>query len=97
METHDIPRWIKDLENDDLNFIRQFLLSSGSLKEMANYYGVTYPTLRLRLDRLIDKVKISETTDDPFERKIKQMALDGDLSVSTLKDILRHYRAGKDS
>ena len=38
-------------------FIKKFLLASGSLKEVAGLYGVTYPTVRLRLDRLIDVYK----------------------------------------
>ena len=40
----------------------KFLLASGSLKEVAGLYGVTYPTVRLRLDRLIQKIHLSEDT-----------------------------------
>ena len=47
-----MPSWLEELEDEDLTFIRNFVLSSGSLKEMASQYGVTYPTVRLRLDRL---------------------------------------------
>ena len=50
-----MPSWIEDLEEEDLTFIKNFVLTSGSLKEMAAKYGVTYPTVRLRLDRLIEK------------------------------------------
>ena len=38
-----IPEWMGELEEEDLAFIRRFLLASGSLKEMARQYGVTYP------------------------------------------------------
>ena len=48
-----IPEWMADLEDEDVTFVKKFLLASGSLKEMARQYGVTYPTVRLRLDRLI--------------------------------------------
>ena len=48
-----MPDWIADLDDEDINFIKKFLLASGSLKEVAAAYGVTYPTVRLRLDRLI--------------------------------------------
>ena len=47
-----VPEWMAGLEEEDVEFIRKFLLASGSLKEMAGAYGVTYPTVRLRLDRL---------------------------------------------
>ena len=53
-----IPDWLSALEDEDLVFVKKFLLASGSLKEMARQYGVTYPTVRLRLDRLIQKIQI---------------------------------------
>lgn len=48
------------LEEEDVAFIKRFVLSSGSLKEMAAEYGVTYPTVRLRLDRLIQKIRLED-------------------------------------
>ena len=44
-----IPDWMANLEDEDVSFIKRFILASGSLKEMASQYGVTYPTVRLRL------------------------------------------------
>ena len=41
------------LSEEDLDFITQFVLASGSLKEMAQLHQVSYPTIRLTLDRLI--------------------------------------------
>ena len=41
-----IPLWLENLEEEEWEFIRKFILSSGSLKEMAGIYGVTYPTMR---------------------------------------------------
>ena len=61
-----IPEWIVNLDDEDVSFIKKFLFASGSLKEMAKQYEVTYPTVRLRLDRLIQKIQISEdNTDNP--------------------------------
>ena len=39
-----VPSWMEELEDEDVTFIKNFVLSSGSLKEMAASYGVTYPT-----------------------------------------------------
>ena len=50
-----MPEWLINLNNEELNFIKKFVLSSGSLKEMAIQYGVTYPTVRQRLDNLSAK------------------------------------------
>ena len=30
-----IPEWIVNLDDEDVSFIKRFLLASGSLKEMA--------------------------------------------------------------
>ena len=53
-----VPDWMNNLEDEDIVFIKKFILASGSLKEIASEYNVTYPTVRLRLDRLIQKIKI---------------------------------------
>ena len=52
-----IPEWMAELDEEDVSFIRNFLLCSGSLKEVAGRYRVSYPTVRLRLDRLIQKIR----------------------------------------
>jgi hypothetical protein len=45
------------LTEEEQNFILQFFLSSGSLKEMANQMGNSYPTVRNKLDDMIEKIK----------------------------------------
>ena len=54
------PPWLEHLTGEELSFVRRFVLCSGSLKEMARQYSVSYPTIRLRLDRLIEKVRLSD-------------------------------------
>ena len=41
MSVEVVPEWMAGLEEEDVEFIRKFLLASGSLKEMAGVYGVT--------------------------------------------------------
>ena len=48
MAIETVPEWMAGLEDEDVAFIKKFLLASGSLKEVAGLYGVTYPTVRLR-------------------------------------------------
>ncbi|MNK16393.1 Sigma-70, region 4 [compost metagenome] len=45
------------LPADDQAFILQFFLSGGSLKEIASQIGISYPTVRNKLDDIIEKVK----------------------------------------
>ncbi|MFZ7131991.1 MAG: DUF2089 family protein [Eubacteriales bacterium] len=88
-----MPDWISSLEEEDINFIKKFILASGSLKEIAKYYGVTYPTVRLRLDRLIQKIQISEDTNtDPYVSLIKRMAVNDKLDFDTAKILISEYK-----
>lgn len=48
------------LAPEDAAFVVNFLKSSGSLKDLARLYEVSYPTVRNRLDALIDKIKLLE-------------------------------------
>ena len=92
----DFPAWLTDLEPEDLTFIKKFILSSGSLKEVAALYGVSYPTVRLRLDRLIQKIKISETAEaDPYVSLVKRLAVDDKLDFDTAKILITEYRRTK--
>lgn len=51
---------LASLEQDDQAFVIAFIKSSGSLKEMADLLQVSYPTVRNRLDEIIDRLKRSE-------------------------------------
>ena len=88
-----VPDWMAGLEEEDAAFIRNFLLASGSLKEVAREYGVTYPTVRLRLDRLIQKIKLSEEqAGDPYVALVKRLALNEKLDFDTAKLLITQYR-----
>lgn len=87
------PDWLNNLEDEDISFIKKFLLSSGSLKEVANIYGVTYPTVRLRLDRLIQKIQISEdNANEPYISLIKRMAVNEKIDFDTAKVLIAEYK-----
>ncbi|MED3904246.1 DUF2089 family protein, partial [Geobacillus thermodenitrificans] len=86
MDINHIPNWVLSLENEDLEFIKNFVLSSGSLKEMAKMYEVSYPTVRLRLDRLIEKIKVNDSLEnEEFIKFIKRLSIDDQISVEVAK------------
>ena len=81
------------LEDEDLAFIRRFVLASGSLKEVARQYGVTYPTVRLRLDRLIQRIQMAEQAEqEPYIALIKRLAIDDKLGYDTAKLLIAEYK-----
>ena len=88
-----ISQMMAGLEEEDLVFIKKFVLSSGSLKEVAGQYGVTYPTVRLRLDRLIQKIKLGEDrAADPYIALIKRLAVNERLDFDTAKLLIAAYK-----
>lgn len=88
-----VPDWMVNLEDEDVVFIKKFVLASGSLKEVANEYGVTYPTVRLRLDKIIQKIRIEEKVDeDPYIGIIKRLAVDEKVDFDTAKILINEYR-----
>lgn len=88
-----VPEWMRNLEEEDVVFLKKFVLASGSLKEIASQYGVTYPTVRLRLDRLIQKIKMEENQqEDPYILLIKRMAVNGKMDFETAKILIQEYR-----
>ena len=60
---YDLPV-LSRLRPDEQKLVLNFLESSGSLKDLARLHGVSYPTIRNRLDALIDRVKSLEVGDD---------------------------------
>lgn len=91
-----LPEWMAGLEEEDVAFIKRFILASGSLKEMAGQYGVTYPTVRLRLDRLIQKIKLTEdVAADPYIATIKRLAVNEKLDLDTAKVLIAEYKKSK--
>ena len=88
-----LPEWIAELEDEDLVFIKNFILSSGSLKEIATLYNVTYPTVRLRLDRLIQKINITEDKqNEPYIAFIKRLAINEKIDLDTAKLLIGEYK-----
>ncbi|MCG7406606.1 DUF2089 domain-containing protein [Paenibacillus sp. ACRRX] len=96
MDRDKIPQWITSLEIEDISFIKNFIVHSGSLKEIAKIYDVSYPTVRLRLDKLIQKIEISDKQEsEPFTIFISKLAIDSKLDLDTAKQIIDYYKKEK--
>jgi len=95
------PGWTERLGDEDLMFIKRFVLASGSLKALAGAYGVSYPTVRLRLDRLIARIEVleDEGISSEFERDLFALHAEGKLDMDCARRLLASHREemeGKD-
>jgi hypothetical protein len=89
------PAWLEALDAEDIQFLKRFILSSGSLKALCDEYEVSYPTLRARLDRLIAKVQAADDPKimDSFQRKLHIMVADGKLPAGLARDLWKAHVA----
>jgi hypothetical protein len=85
--------WLKPLSEEDLHFVKRFMLSSGSLKDLAKQYGVSYPTLRIRLDRLIEKIRLVDdpVNKDPFRLLVRSLVADGRIASDDARQIIAKH------
>ena len=86
------------LGEDDLNMVTSFVLLSGSIKDLARRYGVSYPTMRQRLNRLIERLNqlVQGVPPDPFNDYLADLLTKGVLSSAVARRIRDLHRATLD-
>lgn len=93
MNGNNIPSWILSLDNEDLEFIKKFVVNSGSLKKLAKLYNVSYPTVRTRVNRLIDRIEMNdEHEEENLGTFIRQLAMEERISLDDAKLLLEKYK-----
>jgi len=92
------PPWLEALDEEDVQFLKRFVLSSGSLKALCDEYEVSYPTLRARLDRLIAKVQAADDPKaaDSFQRKLQVLVAEGKMTSGLARELWKAHRAAGD-
>jgi hypothetical protein len=82
------------LGEGELDLVLQLVLASGSLKDLAEVYKVSYPTIRLRMDRLIERVRqiTKGTTPDPMMQLLADLVERGDIAVPAARAVRDLYR-----
>lgn len=88
------PTWTQALEPEDWQFLKRFLVASGSLKALAEEYDISYPTVRARLDRLIAKVQAADKPDarDALHRQLRVLVADGRMDTVLARKLLLIHR-----
>ena len=97
METRELPNWVLRLDDSDLQLIRRFVLASGSLKQLAADYEVSYPTIRQRIDGLIDRIRLldANAADDALESRIRLLVASSELDPRLGKELLKLHQSTK--
>jgi hypothetical protein len=56
---------LASLRYEDQVFVSQFVHSHGSIKDMEKAFGISYPTVKNRLNRIIDQLHLVELVEPP--------------------------------
>lgn len=65
----ELPPLVK-LSDEDLVFIAHFIRTHGSIKEMEQAFGVSYPTIKSRLNRISQQLQFVEIKPSPDREEI---------------------------
>ena len=66
---------------EDQVFVTAFLRSHGSIKEMEQVFGVSYPTIKARLNRIAGQLQFVETNPSPSGAEVLERLKDGEISA----------------
>ncbi|MGQ0627176.1 MAG: DUF2089 family protein [Phycisphaerales bacterium] len=94
---HTRPHPLSLLPTEDLDMIVELVLRSGSLKDLAAEYGVSYPTIRLRVDKLIERLRgaVEGRTPDALTEHLAGLVEQGQLTPVQAREIRDLARAAK--
>ena len=70
------------LSLEDQIFVAAFVRSHGSIKEMEQVFGVSYPTVKARLNRIAAQLEFVETDPKPSRNEILDRLGRGEISAA---------------
>jgi hypothetical protein len=70
------------LSAEDQVFVAAFLKSHGSIKEMEQVFGISYPTVKSRLNRIAAQLEFVETDPRPLRNEILDRLERGEISAA---------------
>jgi hypothetical protein len=80
------------LDMEDQIFVTAFVRSHGSIKEMERIFGVSYPTIKSRLNRIAGSLEFVETNPMPSKAEILERLEQGQI---TAEDAIREMETLK--
>lgn len=70
------------LDGDDREVLRVFLASRGNLKEVERSLGVSYPTARGRVDRVLERLGVKAAEDEVDRLEVLRSLAAGEIDVT---------------
>lgn len=86
------PPQLAQLSIDDQVFVAAFVRSHGSIKEMERTFGVSYPTIKSRLNRVAERLDFVDTDPAPTGADVVDRLRRGEISVQEALAALERSR-----
>jgi hypothetical protein len=87
----ELPR-LAQLPGEDQVFIAAFMRSHGSIKEMEQVFGVSYPTIKARLNRIAAALQMVETDVRPGRAEVLERLKRGEITADEAVEALKGLR-----
>jgi len=76
----ELPR-LAQLSAEDQVFVAAFVRSHGSIKEMEQVFGVSYPTVKARLNRIAASLEFVEVDPEPGREEVLERLARGEITA----------------
>jgi len=76
----ELPR-LAQLSDEDQVFVAAFVRSHGSIKEMEQVFGVSYPTVKARLNRIAEALQFVEIDPAPSRSELLDRLSRGEITA----------------
>jgi hypothetical protein len=87
----DLPQLAR-LPADDQVFVAAFLRSHGSIKEMEQVFGVSYPTVKARLNRIAGALEFVDLDPKPPRAEVLDRLSRGEITAEEAIAVLEAHR-----
>jgi hypothetical protein len=77
------------LRYEDQVFVSEFVRNHGSIKDMEKAFGISYPTVKNRLNRIIDQLQLVEVAASPAGEDALDLLARGEISADEAAERLR--------
>ena len=77
-----VPPQLSQLSAEDQVFVAAFVRAHGSIKEMEQVFGVSYPTIKARLNRIAASLEFVDTNPRPSRGQVIERLQQGEISAS---------------
>ena len=75
------PPELAQLSAEDQVFVAAFVRSHGSIKEMEQVFGVSYPTVKARLNRIAERLEFVDTSPRPTRSEVLERLQSGEITA----------------